>query len=256
MQSTLAASCVNPIRLDEMEIKIYKSQGYLLVPGLLNPSIVSDLRSEVLRNVRLACGAKGSKLAQTGQYLRNSLLDNFINSAETLAIVEQLLEGPSTLYLPFSAVKSSNGGGQFHFHQDNQYTHLDGPALNMWVALNDMTPENGCLGVCPGSHKAGTLQSEESPDKDGHRTITYEVSEFLPVRMRAGDAVIFNRLTVHGSGQNITNQDRVAYALQYHRNDVKARFFGESEHILLTERPRANNNPVDVIRAKEEPKDE
>jgi 2-oxoglutarate-dependent dioxygenase len=239
-----------------MELKIYKSQGFLVVPGLLDPKVVDELRNEVLQNVRLACGSKGSKLAQTGQYVKDSLLDHFINSPEALSIVEQLLGGPSTLYMPFSAVKTANGGGQFHFHQDNQYTHLDGPALNMWVALNDMTPENGCLGICPGSHKSGTLQSEESPDKDGHRTITYDVSEFLPLRMRAGDAVIFNRLTVHGSGHNLTNQDRVAYALQYHRNDVKARFVGETEHILLTERPRTNTKPVDVIKPKVEPKDE
>lgn len=254
MSTTTISSCVRPIVLDEMEIKIYKSQGYLVVPGLIEPQKVKELHDEIQKNVRLVFGGKGSKLVQTGQYLKNSISDDFINSPEGLAIVEQLLGGPSTLYMPFSAVKAANGGGQFHFHQDNQYTNLDGPALNMWVALVDMVPENGCLGICPGSHKAGTLQSQESPDKDGHRTMTYDVKEFLPLRMRAGDAVIFNRLTVHGSGQNLTDQDRVAYALQYHRNDVKARFVGETEYILLTERPRVNTKPVDFIKPKDEPK--
>lgn len=256
METVFAPSVVNPIQLDEMEVKIYKKQGYLVIPGLIDSQQIDDIRSEILNNVRLTCGDKPSKLAQTGQYLANSFLDQMINSIDTLRITEQLLGGPSTLYMPFSAVKSSKVGGQFHFHQDNQYTYLDGPALNMWIAMDDMTPENGCLCVCPGSHQEGTLQSTESPDKDGHKTITYNVEEYLPLRMRAGDAVVFNRLTVHGSGKNITSRDRVAYALQYHRNDVKARRIGETEFFLLTERPRVNTRPVEVIKPKDEPKND
>lgn len=256
MTALMTDSIVRPIHLTEMELKIYKRQGFLVIPGLLDPEKVGAIRSEILRNVRLACGDRPSKLAQTGQYLKDSLLDEMINSENALSIVEQLLEGKSTLYMPFSAVKSSKIGGQFHFHQDNQYTYLDGPALNMWIAMNDMTPDNGCLCVCPGSHLTGTLQSTESPDKDGHQTVTYNIEEYLPLRMHAGDAVVFNRLTVHGSGKNITEEDRVAYALQFHRNDVKARRQGETEFFLLTERPRVNTKPVDVIKPKEEPKDD
>jgi 2-oxoglutarate-dependent dioxygenase len=248
MTSVLTASFVTPIKLDEMEIKMYKKQGFLVIPGLIDPQKVNAVRNEVLNNVRLACGSKSSKLAQTGQYTKDSLLDSMINSEEALSIVEQLLGGASTVYLPFSAVKSANGGGEFHFHQDNQYTTLDGPALNMWIAMNDMTPENGCLGICPGSHKAGTLESVESPDKDTHRTVNYKIEEFLPLRMRAGDAVVFDRLTVHGSGKNLTNRDRVAYAIQFNRNDVNARFQGETEFIPLSIRPRSNTKPVDAIK--------
>ena len=81
------------------------------------------------------------------------------------------MEGPATLYLPFTAVKSGGGGGRFHFHQDNQYTRFDGPGINIWIALSPMSPENGCLQVVPRSHLAGTLDSVENPDGDGHRTV-------------------------------------------------------------------------------------
>jgi ectoine hydroxylase-related dioxygenase (phytanoyl-CoA dioxygenase family) len=46
--------------------------------------------------------------------------------------------------------------------------------------------------------------------------------DFLPVRMRAGDAVAFTRLTVHGSGENRTPDPRVAYAVQFYRDDAEA----------------------------------
>lgn len=247
-------SIVNSIKLDPMEIKVFKSQGYLFISELLDPSIVDDLRNEVLENVRLACGDKPSKLAQTNQYLKGSLTDSLVNSPELLNLAESLLGGPSTIHSPFTAVKSAKVGGAFHFHQDNQYTFLDGPALNFWIALNNMTPENGCLAICPGSHKSGTFEAQQSPDKDEHQTITYEVDEYLPARIRAGDCIVFDRLLVHGSGKNNTNEDRVAYALQYHRNDVKARRRGESEFFLLKEKPLCNTKPVEAIKPREEPK--
>lgn len=254
IESNCRTTFVNPIHLDPMEIKIFKSQGYLIISELIDPSMVTDLRNEILENVRLAFSNKPSKLSQTNQYLKGSLTDTLVNSQEILNMAESLLGGPSTLHSPFTAVKSARVGGAFHFHQDNQYTYLDGPALNFWIALNNMTPENGCLAVCPGSHKAGTLAAQQSPDKDEHQTITYEVEEYLPARIRAGDCVVFDRLMVHGSGKNNTDEDRVAYALQYHRNDVKARRRGESEFFLLKEKPLCNTKPVTSILPREEPK--
>ena len=119
-------------------------------------------------------------------------------------------------------VKSGGGGGQFHVHQDNQYTRFDGPGINIWIAISPMTPENGCLQVVPKSHLSGTIQSIENPDGDGHQTIAGEVSRSLPVRMNAGDAIAFSRLTLHGSGPNTTDEARIAYAVQFHRDDVRA----------------------------------
>jgi 2-oxoglutarate-dependent dioxygenase len=141
-----------------------------------------------------------------------------------LSIASQLLGGPSSLYMPFSAVKNGGGGGRFHFHQDNQYTRFrDGMlGINLWTALSDTSPENGCLEVVPRSHARGTLEGKESGDGDAHRRVLTDPENFLPLRMRAGDCVAFTRLTVHGSGPNKTAAPRFAYALQYHRDDALA----------------------------------
>ena len=47
------------------------------------------------------------------------------------------------------------------WHQDVRYWHFERPELvNVWVALGDETPENGCLRVIPGTH-AGTFRPEQ-----------------------------------------------------------------------------------------------
>jgi 2-oxoglutarate-dependent dioxygenase len=226
-----AAALLRPITLDPNEVRFYNNEGYLLLPGLVSESDAAALRAEVLdiyaeqgRPYERLCRSMGSvdKLSQTGEYLAGSKIDRLVNSPVLLKIASQLMGGPSTLYLPFTAVKNGGGGGRFHFHQDNQYTRfVDGlGGINIWFALSPMSPENGCLQIAPRTHRRGDMERVDVGD--GHKTVKVEPTDFLPIRMRPGDAVAFSRLTLHGSGANNTAEPRLAYAVQFHRDDVYA----------------------------------
>ncbi len=242
-------------QLTENEVKYYRAFGYLSLPGLIDQATAAILAEEVLQvmeglgikreDLRTATSSK-DKLRQSRQYLANTMMARLIHSVGLNEIAARLMGGPSTLYLPFTAVKSGGGGGRFHFHQDNQYTRFDGPGINIWFALGEMTPENGCLQVAPSSHLDGTIDSVESEDKDGHRTVAVEPQDFLPLRMMPGDAVAFTRLTLHGSGANNTDQPRLGYAIQYHRDDVRATRDGVDLG-LLKENPRLDIRSVGAI---------
>ena len=240
-----------PTPTDE-QLREYREEGYVVLPGLISPEAAETLRREVM-GIMEVIGLGTSKLRQTHEYLAGSALDAFVNSPNLLAVAAALMEGPSTLYMPFTAVKSGAaqegqaGGGEFHFHQDNQYTRFDGPGINLWFALTPMTEENGCLRMIPRSHLHGTLPSERSPDNDGHRTITFAPEEFVPVIMQSGDCVAFSRLTVHGSGPNSTTEPRVAYAVQFHRDDVNFSLDGGETWTFLKENPRWSTAPVQSI---------
>jgi 2-oxoglutarate-dependent dioxygenase len=249
---------VRPLILTDNELYFYREYGYLTIPAFLAEEVVAPLREQVLdvleangisRAQMDQASATADKLRQNPQYLAGSLLDELINGPNTLALASQLVGGRAVRYLPFSAVKAGGGGGQFHFHQDNNYTQHD-PALgsiNIWVALVDMTPENGCLQMAPASHKAGVLEWENAGDGDAHRKVKIDPQTFLPIRMRAGDAVAFTRLTVHGSGPNHTHKARVAYGLQYHREDVKYYDVRDEQWKLLVEHHRFQTEPVNKL---------
>jgi len=224
---------VRPIRLAPAEVQFYKNEGYLVIGGLIDSDTAADLREEIIDVVCQAHGVtrqqlnhasgKADKLRQSAQYLEGSKLHALIHGREILGVASQLIEGQAIMYSPFTAIKAGGGGGTFHFHQDNNYTeHVPGTSsLNIWIALNDMTPENGCLQVVPRSHLGGQIQSRQSDDGDDHRQVEVDPLACLPVRMRAGDAIAFTRWTVHGSGPNDTSEARVAYALQCHREDTQ-----------------------------------
>jgi 2-oxoglutarate-dependent dioxygenase len=208
---------IKALQLTDGEARFYNAEGYLLIPGLMDAARLAAMRDEV-KFIMDEIKVGTTKLQQTPEYLRGGELDSFVNSANLVSVAGQLMGGQAHLYLPFTAVKTP-GGGRFHFHQDNQYTRHDGPGINCWFALTDMTPENGCLQIVPRSHLGGTLGSKDNPDGDGHRMVDWEPSDFLPIRMHAGDCVAFSRLTVHGSGANTTDETRWGYAIQMHRED-------------------------------------
>jgi len=240
-------SAGEPITRDSLspdEYAAYHRDGYVILRGILDPTRVGDIAADVLAILK-ARNAPDSFLAQASEYLAESPTSGLVNSARLRAIAAQALEGPAHLYLPFTAVKGP-GQGQFTFHQDNSYTRLDGPACNCWFALSPMRVDNGCMRMVPGSHVSGTLEAEASLLCPGHRQVRAP-SAWEDLVMEPGDAVMFSRLTVHGSGANRTQQPRLAYAVQFHRRDVRA--FFEDSWELLTVRPRWKAGPVAELSA-------
>jgi phytanoyl-CoA hydroxylase len=238
------------LKLTDGERWFYQKHGYLQIPGAITQQAAEQLRREVMDIMHAIGGFDGSKLKQTAEFLEGSLLHQFVLDANLKNVAEQLLGGPSSLYVPFTAVKGS-GGGKFHFHQDNNYTRFEPGmgGINLWFALVNMTPENGCLMIVPGSHLGGQADGEDVGEGDQHRKVKVEPREFLPLRMLAGDCVAFSRLTIHGSGPNTTPYPRVGYALQYFRNDIH--FFdrktGERKPLLGHSPQCQNTMPVKKI---------
>ena len=191
-----------------------------------------------------------SYLSQSNKYLKGSLLDQLNNGDELRALVSAFMQGPSSLYLPFTAVKGPHQG-PFKFHQDNNYTLHDGPSCNCWIALGPCTKENGCLKIVPDSHLLGTVESKAMfVDEDGnesHRTVAEEPEHWVDVELNPGDAVLFTRLTIHASGANNSDEPRVAYAVQFHRDDTKWLNRESNEWQLLKESARWDIGPVETL---------
>jgi hypothetical protein len=234
---------ISPRALTAEECDSYKTYGYVLLKGLLSPEATQATRDEVMA-IMDTIGLGMTALKQTSEYLAGSPLDALVNSPNLCAIASELMEDEARLYLPFSAVKSPGGGGAFHFHQDNQYTKFDGPGINLWVALVPMTEENGCLSMVPYSHYLGTLH----PVAGTNHNSGLEPKVTVPVPMDPGDVVAFSRLTVHGSGKNLTDAPRVAYAIQYARHDIRyTRDLGQTWKTIQDDGPGWRTGPVETI---------
>ena len=116
-------------------------------------------------------------------------------------------------------------------HQDETYLHTDphGHVFGVWVALDDVTEQNGCLDFVPGSHKTVPLtrifkkvHDEEVPFKytgDADYLHDDEKYEYVRCPVSSGDLVLIHGLVLHKSEANTSSASRWAWA--FHAWDEK-----------------------------------
>ena len=104
--------------------------------------------------------------------------------------------------------------------------HLDTPfwsfshreALSIWVALDDVTLENGCLFFIRGSHKKTTFENPgitKNMDAVFDFYPEFRQSESVPAVMKAGSCSFHNGLAIHGAHANMTPGFRRAMTCAY-----------------------------------------
>jgi hypothetical protein len=236
---------VNSINLSQQQLDTFKAEGYLLIEDIVKKEFLDPIRNDILDIVTKLGLQENCPLKQTRKYVEGTTLDSYVNSKNLFAVTSQLLDSNANLYLPFTAVKTSGDDSLFNFHQDNNYTPHRGPSINMWVAFEDMSIENGCLYVDPKTHLKGTLESEVV--EWGGRTDKKVIKTFnpTPVIVKAGTCVAFDRNLIHGSGSNTSNQHRVAYAMQFVGDQTEA--FFDDHWSLLSERTRWEEEKVATL---------
>ena len=112
-------------------------------------------------------------------------------------------------------------GGVVAWHQDYSYWQRTTPMqhLTCWVALDDVTKENGCLYYIPGSHTWGLLDKPElAGDMEGiQQYLTSEQKKAfenkVAIEMEKGYATFHHPLMVHGSYENRSSLPRHALVL-------------------------------------------
>ena len=112
------------------------------------------------------------------------------------------------------------------WHQERSFFPQNRNGLNglvCWIPLTDITEEMGPMHISPKSHTEGQLKLSNRTKKNTSYTTQIPVPEEfvskyedLAVRANAGDAVFFNMLLFHRSGQNISNKIRLATQGRFH----------------------------------------
>jgi phytanoyl-CoA hydroxylase len=105
------------------------------------------------------------------------------------------------------------------WHQDNtKWSFSSAQAITIWVALDDVTLQNGCMFFLPGSHKKRLEDHPAAGNSVGAMFATYpELGglEPTPVVMRAGGCSFHNGLMVHAAHANMTPYPRRAFTCAY-----------------------------------------
>jgi phytanoyl-CoA hydroxylase len=111
-------------------------------------------------------------------------------------------------------------------HQDWRSMQGSLNAMVVWVPLIDIGKDLGALGIVPGSHLAGLLDSVQD---DWYRTVKGTTDDqYVPVEVEAGDALFFSAFLLHRSGDNTT--DSIRWSCHFRYNDLDEQTFVERKY--------------------------
>src|SRR5947209_17796155 len=139
--------------LTSEQVRHYREQGYVTLPRMFAEAQLAPVDAYLRRNADVPWMHKNDDPLREAHYHYRPIYE--VATAPALVdIMEQLL-GP-VLVLLYSHIMSKKPGGlRVAWHQDGPYWGRVEPklAVTAWIALDDATPENGCMRVIPGSHR-------------------------------------------------------------------------------------------------------
>ena len=219
--------------LSEQQIAFYHENGYLTVENVLSADELAALRqvtdefvqrSRALRahddifDLEPDHSAEKPRLRRIkNPVLHHEVYDQALRHPGILAIIEQLI-GPGLRSNGNKLnMKEPDHGSAVEWHQDWAfYPHSNDDLLAVGVAIDDMTEDNGCMLMVPGSHR-GQLHSHHE-----NGVFVGAVSEpgFQPRQVakclvKAGGISIHHARTLHASTPNHSSKPRRLLLFQY-----------------------------------------
>ena len=198
--------------LSDAQVAQYQRDGYVVVPDLIAPDTAIEWKAKLQQRL-----ADEGLLGNIPSGVRVWMSDNTdaysaaqLQSPSVLQILQQLI-GPNVEFLSFKAVfKNAKTAFNSPWHQDWAYWG-GSPKLSIWIALDEATPENGCLQLVPGSHHSALEMKEVEDGKGFVRRISEDQVAGMPIAtapVPRGAGIFFHDLTLHASCPNINGQDR------------------------------------------------
>jgi ectoine hydroxylase-related dioxygenase (phytanoyl-CoA dioxygenase family) len=215
-----------PFRVvSEAQAEAYDRDGFFVLVDALTPEQVQAMVAEIdpveeelEAMIREAGGTvfiyRADEITFTTHLVtRSPALRAMVAAPPFTDLAVDLLGSPVRLYWDQAVYKKPGTEAPFPWHQDNGYAFVEPQQyLTCWVALTDVTEDNGCPWVVPGRHRDGTLEHWSS---DLGFVCLEDAPEAVPVPATAGSIVVFSSLTPHSTGANRTDEVRKAYIVQY-----------------------------------------
>ena len=117
-------------------------------------------------------------------------------------------------------------GAAVDWHQDASFLVTE-PAsvIGLWFALEDATPDNGCLRAIPGAHR-GPLRQRFRREGEALRLEVLDDTPFdldaaVPLPAAAGTLIVLHGHLPHASEPNTSGRSREAYTLHVVDGDAR-----------------------------------
>ena len=235
----------------------YWSQGYLAVENVFTPAEVEAAKAGLsfligggkpdFTGVEFEAGVDVSGMTpdERERYVRKLMwfadhdprLGAMAAAPALVKIVEWLLGERANMIQDMAMLKPPHLGREKPWHQDDAYFMIEplDAVIGTWTALDEATPENGCMHVIAASHKLGAKphyhdRDCQLADED------VDVSRDVVCPLKPGGVLLFHGLIHHGTPPNSSPLRR--RAVQFHFATASSRRTTAEDHAKFFHDPK------------------
>lgn len=216
-----------PFTISDKQINLYKENGFISLQNVLSGKALEYARRVIESAVLIRKEQDKRTLAEKSQYEQSFLqcgylcwdfpaVKDFVFGKRFAGIARDLMSVKKVRLWHDQALFKEPHGRVTDAHQDISYWPIkEGEfTTTMWMALNDVPKEKGCLYFYPASH---ILKEKEYIDifKNPHQPNVVKGMEKVFTPLKAGDVTFHSGLTFHGAGENISNEMREGMTVIY-----------------------------------------
>ena len=207
--------------LTPQEVQLFRHNGFIKLPTLLNDDLVDTLKGMALKNIReevepVARNKDGRVTRISDLWGRGGIFQETIVCDEILDPLESLL-GPNIDFVRnrhnHVYLRDRDSTASLELHRDVR--HWSRTIVTVLVYLEDTHLENGCTHVVPGSH----ILPDFVDLNDGDPLHQIALDQVIPVPMKAGGLLAIDSMIIHSAGKNQTDGTRMSMTLGYHTVD-------------------------------------
>lgn len=217
----------------EMEKEHYDQHGFVIVRQLLEKKDLTELHENLNRYVRDVVPtlpdadafyqdrSRPETLKQLQRMGCDPYFRDYVQHPRWTALAESLIGEAVNVDQPEWFNKPPGTNHVTPPHQDNYYFCLaPSNVVTIWLAMDPVDAENGCLRYVDGSHRNGFRKHARSKILGFSQGITdYTPDDFtreVPIPLQPGDAVAHHGMTIHRADANMsTTRHRRSFAMVF-----------------------------------------
>jgi ectoine hydroxylase-related dioxygenase (phytanoyl-CoA dioxygenase family) len=239
-----------PIAFRRDQKSFFDDNGFVVIPDVLNASELAELRKNIDAamdgtikpdrqpglddfHIQWEPSVKDKPDVARRDKIRvmfhlshtHSYFWELATSKTMLDLVENLIGPDIKYYTDQMFCKPAKHGSEVPWHHDSAYWPDAEPGLlSCWLAIDDVTIQNGCVRFIPGSHKSYAPHHEIVTTNPNNITVQpghADPAKEVPVEIKAGSMSVHHSLTLHRSLPNMSDRARRGLVMIYLPADLK-----------------------------------
>ncbi|MGB7337274.1 MAG: phytanoyl-CoA dioxygenase family protein [Phototrophicaceae bacterium] len=250
---------MSPFRIEDATIEKYHEDGYILFDKPLFAQEKFDRLSAIFEAL-VAGRAEGTRTDELDKpHFTDPRLFEFLMADEVLDLIEPLIGPNIGLWSSHFISKEPLVGRATPWHEDSSYWQgrLDrmDQIVTVWLAIDNVDRENGCMRVIPGTHQNGFSEYDvvdKANNTFGSEIKAEQIDESKAVyfELDSGYCSLHDGRIIHGAEANTSPRRRAGYTMRYFSMDMKfdPTAKGNDTHKLwLCRGENIANNPIEPL---------